>query len=177
MKKRILSALLAASLTASVAGMAVFAAEVEEPTVAVEEEVAEETAEETDIVEKLIAQDVAADAWYAPAVEAVITAELMDLVGENFAPTANIDRQTVAETLFRMAKMMNMDLSAMTGMAVKEMTDFVNVAGEKRAGVAFAFDAGIMTGNGDGTLTPTAALTPQESAAMLQRFVQSLAQK
>ncbi len=125
--------------------------------------------------------DCSAEDWYGPAVRYSVKYGLMDysptISGENnFNPDDNIQRQEVAETIYRTAKMVDSALAGeYSGMSAKEKRDFVNVKTRFKPGVQFCAAAEIMTGDDKGYLHPLDTITREEYAAVLARFVELLA--
>ena len=107
-------------------------------------------------------RDVAADAWYASAVEYVRRRGLMQgVTATAFRPAASVSRSMTAAILYRLAG------SPQTGAC-----DFYDVpAGAYYASAAaWAQARGVVTGYGDGTFRPDGAVTRQQLAAMLYRY-------
>ena len=101
--------------------------------------------------------DVAADAWYAQAVEEVTAAGLMNGVSADaFAPDAEVTRGMVVAVLWRLAGSPQAETT----------TSFPDVtAGDYYAeAVAWAQSAGIAAGRADGTFGGSAPVTREELA-------------
>lgn len=102
--------------------------------------------------------DVAADAWYAPAVVYVMDSGLFDLTGaDTFSPNAPMTRLMLAEALYRLS-------GSPTAGGANPFTD------TSAPSVAWAYERGVVSGVGDGTFTPGGAVTREQIAAMLMRY-------
>lgn len=137
-KKKLLTLPLAAAMVLSLAVPAVAAEETAGP---------EESA-------KAAFTDVAADAWYAPAVSYVTGEGIMNGTGEAvFSPDMTVTRGMVYQTLYNMAGRP----------AVAEAATFHDVAGKWYAdAAAWAEDEGLTAGTGQGAFDGERAMTRQE---------------
>lgn len=114
--------------------------------------------------------DVAADAWYA---DAVNWAALMGIVtgsGDGtFHPDSNVTREEMAVMLYRYAgNYMGVNVPA-TG-DLSAFPDRAKVSSWAEEALSWAVGAGIITSRGDGTLGPGVTASRAEVATMLQRF-------
>ena len=137
-KKKLLTLPLAAAMVLSLAVPAMAAEETASP---------EESA-------KAAFTDVAADAWYAPAVSYVTGEGIMNGTGEAvFSPDMTVTRGMVYQTLYNMAGRP----------AVAEAATFHDVAGKWYAdAAAWAEDEGLTAGTGQGAFDGERAMTRQE---------------
>ena len=137
-KKKLLTLPLAAAMVLSLAVPAMAAEETASP---------EESA-------KAAFTDVAADAWYAPAVSYVTEEGIMNGTGEAvFSPDMTVTRGMVYQTLYNMAGRP----------AVAEAATFHDVAGKWYAdAAAWAEDEGLTAGTGQGAFDGERAMTRQE---------------
>ena len=137
-KKKLLTLPLAAAMVLSLAVPAMAAEETAGP---------EESA-------KAAFTDVAADAWYAPAVSYVTGEGIMNGTGEAvFSPDMTVTRGMVYQTLYNMAGRP----------AVAEAATFHDVAGKWYAdAAAWAEDEGLTAGTGQGAFDGERAMTRQE---------------
>ena len=137
-KKKLLTLPLAAAMVLSLAVPAVAAEETAGP---------EESA-------KAAFTDVAADAWYAPAVSYVTEEGIMNGTGEAvFSPDMTVTRGMVYQTLYNMAGRP----------AVAEEATFHDVAGKWYAdAAAWAEDEGLTAGTGQGAFDGERAMSRQE---------------
>ena len=109
-------------------------------------------------------EDVKNDAWYAPAVDYVEAAGLMNGVGGNkFDPTGKMTRGMVVTVLYRMV-----DEPDVAGIE----TPFEDVPADKwyTDAVAWAFSEGIVNGMTKTTFAPEDPVTREQMAAILMRF-------
>ena len=119
--------------------------------------------------------DVSGSAWYAPgaawAAENGIAAGYAD---GRFGPGDRITREQLAVMLYGYAGHLGMDTGGRAGLA--GFADGGAVSGWALDAVAWAVDAGILSGRAGGTLDPAGAATRAEAAAMVRRFVACLLQ-
>ena len=107
--------------------------------------------------------DVPGGAWYESAVNEVTEKGYMTGVSESqFAPTANVTRATVVTVLWRMEG----------SPAPTATVSFGDVSPEAwyAQPVAWAVEAGLLTGRGEDTLAPGGTASRAETAALLVRF-------
>ena len=89
----------------------------------------------------------------------------------NFGPDDPVNREQLANILWRYAKYKGMDVSNGAYPVVKDYTDAKEVSTGLRTGLDWASSNGIITGVGSGTkLMPQALASRAEVAAVLQRF-------
>lgn len=113
-------------------------------------------------------QDVPLDAWYAKAVAWAAGEEIVNGVAENrFAPDMCITREQLAAMLCRWMGGQAADASG----TLAEYQDGAQVSGWAQASVAWAVEAGILTGKGNHRLDPQGLATRAEVAAMLERLI------
>ena len=108
--------------------------------------------------------DVAPGSWYEQAVAYVTEQGLMTGTGGNaFSPDGTTSRGMAAAILYRLA-----------GSPDTEEGSFSDVAAGQwySAGVSWAAETGVMEGYGDGTFGPEDALTREQLAALICRYVQ-----
>lgn len=114
--------------------------------------------------------DVAADAWYADAVNWAAWAGIVNGMGDGtFAPDDNVTREQMAVMLYRYAR----DFLGMEVPASGDLTGFsdhTKISSWARDALSWAVGHGILNGYSDGSLTPNGTATRAEVAAMLQRF-------
>ncbi len=111
--------------------------------------------------------DVAGDAWYAGAVDFVAGRGLFSGVGgAYFAPHDTLNRGMVVTVLYALED----------GAAQNAQTLFADVAQDAwyAWGTAWAVEAGIVSGYGDGRFGPEDAVTREQLALMLYRYAQNL---
>ena len=119
------------------------------------------------ILAKMDGQDVTGGAtWYE---KAMIWAKANG-VSDGTMPEKNITREQLATMLYSYAKLKGID-TTQGGMAVREFADYDSISGWAGQSMAWAVNAGILSGRENNTLAPTAGATRAEMAVMLQQFV------
>ncbi len=124
--------------------------------------------------------DCAPEDWYASAVRYVVSRSLMDCVPKDsgqysFSPKTVIQRQEVAETLYRTFKLSDSGTAKeLLGKEAEDFEDFTSVSSDFRNGVKFCVSSGIMHGDSKGLLNPQNTITREEYAVMLSRFLEIL---
>ena len=83
----------------------------------------------------------------------------------------SITREQFAVILYRYAVYKGYDTAA-DGAAAESFRDADQVSGWAEEAVAWAVDAGLLTGKGNQTLDPAGTATRAEAAQLLQRFAQ-----
>lgn len=92
--------------------------------------------------------------------------------GDKALTDAPASRSAAADAIYSSVNRIDPELTAaFAGMAVKETPDYDQIPEAQRAGMAFCFEAGIMTGDSQHHLRPNDAITRQEFAAVLRRCV------
>ena len=91
----------------------------------------------------------------------------------SFAPNESITREQLAAILYRYAAYKGYDVTQ-GGMAVREFSDYESISGYARGSVAWAVNAGIVSGKGNNTLDPGGVATRAEVASMLMRFCENI---
>lgn len=175
MKKRMLSAVLAAMMTLSLSATAFAADKYPDGTETMPISPKPDTTQ-TAPVSTGAPTDVPENAWYKTAVDYVLSYKLMDVSGTagpavTFDPDTSIPRQEVAEAIYRDAKLRDVaDVGEDAGMSMKEKTDYAAITDTFLSGVSFCYYTGIMTGDANNKLNPQAAVTRDEMAAVLERY-------
>ena len=112
--------------------------------------------------------DVPAGAYYADAAAwAAANGIVTGYDADTFAPDAPITREQLAAILYRCAGASG-DNAALDG-----FTDAASVSGYASGAMAWAVDAGLITGMGDGTLAPQGSATRAQTAVILMRFAKT----
>ncbi len=88
-----------------------------------------------------------------------------------FAPNEEITREQLAAILYRYAQFKGLDVSAKGDLI--GFADGAAVSGWAQEAMQWAVGAGLLNGNADGTLAPTAGATRAEVAMILMRFMQA----
>lgn len=112
--------------------------------------------------------DVAADKWYAEAIDWASDNKIAQGDGAAFRPNDTITRQDMVTMLYRYAQFTGADVSAVNDLAA--FTDAGSVASYADAAVKWAVGAGIINGRTDTTLVPGGALNRAEFAAIISRY-------
>ena len=115
--------------------------------------------------------DVSDGTWYTDAVIWAAEQEIVNGYGGAFQPDGNITREQLAAMLYRYAAHKQMNVTASTD-ALNQFADGDKVSGWAEDAVAWAAEAGILTGKTGGLLDPQGTATRAEVAVILMRFVQ-----
>ena len=119
------------------------------------------------ILARMDSQDVTGGAtWY----EKAMNWAKQTGVSDGTMPEVNITREQLATMLYSYAKLKGVD-TTQGGMAVREFNDYDSISAWANQSMAWAVNAGILSGRGNNTLAPTAGATRAEMAVMLQQFV------
>ena len=115
--------------------------------------------------------DVEADSWYGDGVYwARLHGVVTGVTGEIFDPDGDITREQMAVMLYRYAQYKDYDV---TGSAdLSGYADADSVSSWAQYAVAWAVDAGLISGVGNNTLNPQGSATRAEIATILMRFVE-----
>lgn len=120
--------------------------------------------------------DVAADAWYASAVEAAVKARVVEgMTPQRFAPDERITREQMAVMIanaLAIAGKPAADMSDNQSGELAGFTDRAEISAWARDAVDQAAAAGIIAGMPDGMFAPTEYATRAQAAVMLKRFLQ-----
>ena len=119
------------------------------------------------ILARMDGQDVTGGAtWY----EKAMNWAKANGVSDGTMPEVNITREQLATMLYSYAKLKGVD-TTQGGMAVREFNDYDSISAWANQSMAWAVNAGVLSGRGNNTLAPTAGATRAEMAVMLQQFV------
>lgn len=91
----------------------------------------------------------------------------------SFDPAGNITREQLAAILYRYAVYKGYDVSQ-GGMAIREFADYEEISEYALTSLAWAVNAGIVSGKGNNTLDPKGCATRAEAASMLMRFCENI---
>lgn len=111
--------------------------------------------------------DVAADAWYAPAVAAALEKGVVSGDGNYFRPNDKLTRQDAAVIISRAAKQAGIDLS---GTENKDYMDSNEISDYAKEAISEMSSSGILNGDG-GYFRPLESTTRAETAVMLVRLM------
>ena len=116
--------------------------------------------------------DVAANAWYAPAVKWAASQNLVGGYGNGkFGPNDAITREQAAAILYRYAQYQKKDVS--TSGSLSGFTDSAKLSGWAKNAMQWAVGTGLITGKDGGRLDPAGTATRAEIAAIFQRYCES----
>ena len=118
--------------------------------------------------------DVAADAWYAPAVGWAAENVIVTGADGAYRPLENITRQDLVVILYRYAKMAKYDRSIDREVILSNYVDGTEVASYAADAMRWAITQGLITGYEDGSLRPKNTATRAEVAAIMQRLIQNV---
>ncbi|MBQ7032464.1 MAG: S-layer homology domain-containing protein [Clostridia bacterium] len=114
--------------------------------------------------------DVPSDAYYAKAIAAGKAVGILEGVGDNlFDPHREISRQDIMTITARGAKLVKALAESDTGV-LDTFTDAGQIADYARQSVADMVNAGLILGNGDGTVNPLGYTTRAEAAVIASRI-------
>lgn len=109
--------------------------------------------------------DVLEDAWYAPFVGGAAYAGIVSgLESDRFGVGENITRQDIAVMLCRAGGLADAETAA-------ELSDWESISDYAKGSVAALYQAGIVSGMGDGSYSPKANATRAEAAVMLSKLM------
>ena len=113
--------------------------------------------------------DVAADAWYADAVNWAAGEGIVSGYGNGrFGPDDLITREQMANMLYYYAQYKGYDVSA--GGELSSFTDGASTSGWAAEAVQWAVGSGLLSGKGGGVLDPQGTATRAEAASIFMRF-------
>lgn len=115
--------------------------------------------------------DVASNQWFSKGIEWASSVGVVNGLGDGtFRPNSNITREDLATMLYRYTKEY---LKTEMGEAgeLTQFKDHQHISSWAEEALAWAVGIGIMKGNPDGTLRPSASASRAEAAAMIQRFI------
>ena len=116
--------------------------------------------------------DVAAGAWYADAVNwAAARGNVKGYDTGAFGPEDSVTREQLAAILYRYAQVKGYD-TTQGGMAVREFSDSASISDWAQEAMAWAVNAQVLSGKGNGVLDPQGTATRAEVAQMLMNFVE-----
>ncbi|BDF72700.1 hypothetical protein CE91St41_36830 [Oscillospiraceae bacterium] len=112
--------------------------------------------------------DVAEGAYYADAVAWATEYGIVTGTGAGFNPDGEITRESLAVMLYRYADVLGYDTTGTAATVGEGVSDWAADA------MSWAVGSGLLQGDGNGDLNPTASATRAETAAILQRFVEGM---
>jgi hypothetical protein len=116
--------------------------------------------------------DVASGQWYSEAIAWAAANGVVNGYSETkFAPNEEITREQLAAILYRYAQFKGQDVSAKGDLS--SFADGAKASGWATEAMQWAVGAGLLNGNEQGKLVPTAGATRAEVAMILMRFMQA----
>ena len=120
-------------------------------------------------------QDVPDSAWYAQAVNWAAGEGLVSGYGDGtFGPDDDVTREQLAAILYRYAQYSGLDVSARGSLS--SFTDGGSASSWAQEALSWALGSGLLSGTGDGLLSPQGTATRGQVAVILTAFCQNLAQ-
>ncbi len=116
--------------------------------------------------------DVAADAWYAPAVRWAADNGVAGGDADGFAPLRGVSREELVTMLYRYAQKQGMSAMFSDG-ALDGFADAGEVSAWALDAMRWACSHGVVNGDGDGNLTPKAAATRAQALTVLLNFAKA----
>ena len=117
--------------------------------------------------------DVTSDKYYAKAIAWANENGVMYGYGEEFGVGEAVTREDFAAILYRYAAFKGYD-TTQGGMAIREFIDFEQIADYAVEALGWAVNSGIISGMGDGTVSPKATANRGQAAVMLMKFCENI---
>ena len=117
--------------------------------------------------------DVTSDKYYAKAIAWANENGVMYGYGEEFGVGEAVTREDFAAILYRYAAFKGYD-TTQGGMAIREFIDFEQIADYAAEALGWAVNSGIISGMGDGTISPKATANRGQAAVMLMKFCENV---
>ncbi len=117
--------------------------------------------------------DVTSDKYYAKAIAWANENGVMYGYGEEFGVGEAVTREDFAAILYRYAAFKGYD-TTQGGMAIREFIDFEQIADYAVEALGWAVNSGIISGMGDGTISPKATANRGQAAVMLMKFCENV---
>ncbi len=114
--------------------------------------------------------DVAADAWYQPAVAWAETNGIANGIDGKFRPNDKLSREQAVTVLYRLYCAETGEKPALSGAALAQFADAKRVSPWAKDAFAWAAETGVITGNDKGKLEPKRAVTRAELASFLVKL-------
>ena len=120
--------------------------------------------------------DVPQDSWNAEAIRWASSEGIVNGYGDGtFGPNDAVTREQLAQMLYRYAGYKGMD-TTQGGMAIREFTDFNRISDGALQSMNWAVNAGLIGGTDENMLEPQGTATRAETAVILLRLSQVMAQ-
>ena len=117
--------------------------------------------------------DVTSDKYYAKAIAWANENGVMYGYGEEFGVGEAVTREDFAAILYRYAAFKGYDTTK-GGMAIREFIDFDQIADYAVEALGWAVNSGIISGMGDGTVSPKTSTYRGQAAVMLMKFCENI---
>ena len=117
--------------------------------------------------------DVTSDKYYAKAIAWANENGVMYGYGEEFGVGEAVTREDFAAILYRYAAFKGYD-TTQGGMAIREFIDFEQIADYAAEALGWAVNSGIISGMGDGTISPKTSTYRGQAAVMLMKFCENV---
>ena len=117
--------------------------------------------------------DVTSDKYYAKAIAWANENGVMYGYGEEFGVGEAVTREDFAAILYRYAAFKGYD-TTQGGMAIREFIDFEQIADYAVEALGWAVNSGIISGMGDGTVSPKTSTYRGQAAVMLMKFCENI---
>ena len=117
--------------------------------------------------------DVTSDKYYAKAIAWANENGVMYGYGEEFGVGEAVTREDFAAILYRYAVFKGYD-TTYGGMAIREFIDFEQIADYAVEALGWAVNSGIISGMGDGTVSPKTSTYRGQAAVMLMKFCENI---
>ena len=117
--------------------------------------------------------DVTSDKYYAKAIAWANENGVMYGYGEEFGVGEAVTREDFAAILYRYAAFKGYD-TTYGGMAIWEFIDFEQIADYAVEALGWAVNSGIISGMGDGTVSPKTSTYRGQAAVMLMKFCENI---
>ena len=117
--------------------------------------------------------DVTSDKYYAKAIAWANENGVMYGYGEEFGVGEAVTREDFAAILYRYAAFKGYD-TTQGGMAIREFIDFEQIADYAVEALGWAVNSGIISGMGDGTVSPKTSTYRGQAAVMLMKFCENV---
>ena len=117
--------------------------------------------------------DVTSDKYYAKAIAWANENGVMYGYGEEFGVGEAVTREDFAAILYRYAAFKGYD-TTQGGMAIREFIDFDQIADYAVEALGWAVNSGIISGMGDGTISPKTSTYRGQAAVMLMKFCENI---
>ena len=120
--------------------------------------------------------DVPQDSWNAEAIRWASSEGIVNGYGDGtFGPNDAVTREQLAQMLYRYAGYKGMD-TTQGGMAIREFADFNRISDGALQSMDWAVNAGLIGGTDENMLEPQGTATRAETAVILLRLSQVMAQ-